>query len=124
MNKMFARQLRGNMTDAEKLLWRNLRLRQLSKFKFRRQSPIGDYIIDFVCFEKKLIIEVDGGQHAEQAMDDLKRTEWLQNQGFKILRFWNDQILREIESVMEIILNELTPRLNPPPQGGRSVVYG
>ncbi|MBI2806468.1 MAG: endonuclease domain-containing protein [Planctomycetes bacterium] len=120
MNHHFARQLRKNMTDEERLLWRELRFRQLSR-KFRRQAPIGNYIVDFVCFEVKLIIELDGSQHAGQVEDDSRRTEWLQTQGFRVLRFWNHQIREDIETVMEVIWKELqlTPHPDPPPQGGR-----
>jgi very-short-patch-repair endonuclease len=112
------------MTEAEHTLWRHLRLRQFSGYKFRRQQPIGKYIVDFVCFEKKLIIEVDGSQHAEQADYDLKRNSWLEKEGFRILRFWDNQVLNEVDGVKEMIMGELgtpsyTPHLNPPPQGGR-----
>ena len=86
------RTLRKNPTESERALWRRLRQRQFIGFKFRRQHLLGSYIVDFVCLEKKLIIEVDGGQHAECA-DDMKRTCWLENRGFHVLRFWNNQVL-------------------------------
>ena len=117
-----ARELRKNMTEVEKTLWKHLRLRQFEGYKFRRQQPIGNYIADFVCFEKRLIIEVDGGQHAERVEYDSSRKEWLEGQGFRILRFWNNQVLKEIEGVKEVVMSELrcqSPHLNPPPQGGR-----
>jgi very-short-patch-repair endonuclease len=116
-----ARQLRKNLTDAERLLWRRLRLWQVDGFKFRRQQPLGNYIVDFVCLEKRLIIEVDGGQHAQQANYDTDRDAWLRNQGFVILRFWNNDVLKNIDGVMEVIAKNLqsTPYLNPSPQGGR-----
>lgn len=124
MDKIKARELRKNLTDAEQTLWRHLRLRQLGGYKFRRQQPIGKYIVDFVCLEERLIIEVDGGQHSEQMAYDSERNTWLESQGFCIFRFWNNQVLEEIESVKEIIIKALgcdsyTPHLNPPPQGGR-----
>jgi len=78
--------------------------------RFRRQQPIAPYIVDFVCFEKKLIVELDGGQHAEQSAYDAERTTWLESQGFRVLRFWNNQILMEIEAVKEVIWKELVER--------------
>lgn len=107
MDKARARELRKNMTDAERTLWRYLRLRQFSGNKFRRQQPIGKYIVDFVCFENKLIIEVDGGQHSEQIVYDLERSTWLEGQGFRILRFWDSQVLKETEAVKEKIFEAL-----------------
>jgi len=95
------------MTEAERALWRHLRLRQISGYKFRRQQPIGKYIVDFVCFEKKLIIEVDGGYHADQLGYDAKRSEWLEKEGFRILRFWDNQVLEEVGSVKEVIVSAL-----------------
>jgi very-short-patch-repair endonuclease len=115
-----ARNLRKNPTEAEKALWRRIRLRQIAGQRFRRQVPIGNYIADFVCLEKRLIVEVDGGQHAEQTAHDRERTEWLKSQSFNVLRFWNHQVLQEIEFVLQSIENELkSPRLDPPPRGGR-----
>lgn len=101
------------MTEAERALWRQLRLRQFGGCKFRRQQPIGRYIVDFVCLEKRLIIEVDGGHHSEQAAYDLERDAWLKKQGFSILRFWDNQVFNEIESVEEIIIKGLD-RYSPP----------
>lgn len=98
-----AKALRKNSTKAERLLWRNLRAKQLQGFKFRRQEPLGDYVVDFVCFEKRLVIEVDGGQHMIKVVKDKQRERWLKNQGFKILRFWNNEVLRNIEGVLEVI---------------------
>ena len=108
------------MTDAEKMLWRYLRCEQVGGFKFRRQCSIGEFIVDFVCFEKKLIIELDGGQHTEQADYDSARSRWLESQGFRVLRFWNDRVLKDTEVVLEEILSALTPHLNPPPQAPRA----
>jgi very-short-patch-repair endonuclease len=124
MQKARARELRKHMTEAERTLWKHLRLRQFAGHKFRRQQPIGQYIVDFVCFERRLIIEVDGSQHSEHNLTDTRRTEGLQTEGFRVLRFWNNQVLAETDAVKEKILEmlteqPLTPHLNPPPQGGR-----
>jgi very-short-patch-repair endonuclease len=108
LTRQLARNLRKNSSDAEKLLWFYLRDRRLNGFKFRRQYPIGPFIVDFVCLEKKLVIEVDGGQHAEMVAEDLKRTEFLSNYGYKALRFWNNEVLKETESVLQVILSLLT----------------
>ena len=89
------------MTQAEKALWRVLRGRQVSGIKFRRQHPYGNYILDFVSLEIKLVIEIDGGQHGEQAEYDSIRTSELQAGGFQVLRFWNNEVLQEIEAVKE-----------------------
>jgi very-short-patch-repair endonuclease len=105
-----AKELRKNMTDAERKLWAQLRNRRLQGFKFRRQQPLGKYIVDFVCFEKKLVIELDGGQHQEQQDYDAQRTEWLQTQGFRVLRFWNHQVLTETGAVLQAIWKALTSR--------------
>jgi len=102
------------MTEAELALWRHLRLRQLKGCKFRRQQPIGKYIVDFVCLEKRLIIEVDGGQHSGHASYDSERNAWLESQGFSVLRFWNNQVLKEMEAVEEVIMDALTRRSLPP----------
>ncbi len=99
----FARELRNNATNAERRLWHLLRRRQLDGFKFRRQRPIGPYICDFVCLEARLIVELDGGQHAQQAAYDIRRDDFLRSQGFRVLRFWNDDVQREIESIIETI---------------------
>lgn len=115
MNKIRARELRNNMTEAERALWKHLRLRQVGGHKFRRQQPLGKYIVDFVCFEKRLIIEVDGGQHSEQVVYDSDRNAWLEAQGFKILRFWNNQVLKETEAVKETIIGALEPGCYTPP---------
>ncbi|MGH8053425.1 MAG: endonuclease domain-containing protein [Stenotrophomonas sp.] len=114
----FAKQLRSNMTDAEHLLWRHLRARRLLGQKFRRQQPIGPYVVDFVHFGVRLIVEADGGQHNE-SVHDFKRDAWLESQGFKILRFWNNEILGNGDAVLEVILatvSALSP--NPSPVKG------
>jgi very-short-patch-repair endonuclease len=91
------------MTQAERALWRVLRGRQVSGIKFRRQHPYGNYILDFVSLKIKLVIEIDGGQHGEQAEYDSIRTSELQAGGFQVLRFWNNEVLQEIEAVKEKI---------------------
>ncbi len=98
-----AKNLRKKSTDAEKLLWRQLRSKQLEGAKFRRQQPVGSYIVDFVCFENQIIIEVDGGQHTIEKDKDNERDGWLKEQGFKVLRFWNNEVLINIEGVLEVI---------------------
>ena len=105
MNKHtgLARNLRTQSTEAEKLLWKYLRSKQLEGFKFRRQQPIGNYIVDFVCFEKRLIIELDGGHHALDKGKDVERDTWLSAEGFKVLRFWNTDVLMNIDGVLETI---------------------
>ncbi len=116
-----ARRLRKTPTDAETRLWSVLRRRQIEAARFRRQAPIGLYVVDFVCFDAKLVIEVDGGQHARQQDRDAARTAWLESQGFRVLRFWNNEVLRNIEGVAEQIAGALraSPHPGPPPQGGR-----
>ena len=106
-NTAKARQLRKNPTDAERALWSILRKRQVPGYRFRRQAPVGPYIVDFVCFENKLVIEVDGGQHAQQADYDSARTAWLASQGFRVMRFWNSEVLEEPEAVREAIWLEV-----------------
>lgn len=98
---ILSRKLRNNLTEAEKYLWYVLRAENLG-FKFRRQEPIGNYIVDFVCYEKKLIIELDGGQHYQSA-DDKARDVWLKSQGFKVLRFWNNEVLENRDGVVSKI---------------------
>jgi very-short-patch-repair endonuclease len=108
-----ARSLRKNMTDVERLLWGRLRNRQLGGYKFRRQHPIGQFFVDFVCLEKKLVIEVDGGQHAMNLDADVKRSDYLKERGFRVLRFWNNEVLEERESVLSVILSSLF-KVDPP----------
>ena len=99
--------LRRNQTDAETLLWRHLRNRQLGGFKFRRQHSFPPYIVDFVCIEKLLIVELDGGQHALAVEADERRTKCLEQKGFRVIRFWNNEILGNTEAVLERILELL-----------------
>ncbi|MFV2060911.1 MAG: endonuclease domain-containing protein, partial [Gammaproteobacteria bacterium] len=98
-----AKQLRKNSTDAEILLWKHLRNRRLEGFKFKRQMVIEPYIVDFVCLELKLIVEADGGQHAEQVDYDTKRTAKLESLGYRVLRFWNNEIFFNTVAVLEVI---------------------
>ena len=93
--------LTKNLTDAEQELWNTLRNRQVSGINFLRQAPIGPYIVDFVCYENRLVIEVVGGQHLELADHDAERTAWLESEGFRVIRFWNNQVLKELEAVRE-----------------------
>jgi very-short-patch-repair endonuclease len=124
--RLCARALRYSPTEAERLLWGQLRFWQIDGYKFRRQQPLGKYIVDFVCFEKGLIIELDGGQHAEQLNYDGERDAWLRAQGFSVVRFWNNEVLQNIGSVKETIFNKLEgiPFLSPSPQGGRRRTRG
>ena len=101
-----ARHLRKNMTDAERILWRNLKALNLP-LKIRRQHPVTPYIVDFACIGKKLIIELDGGQHMQNQSYDERRTQYLQQQGWQVLRFWNNQVLHELDSVLAEIYLEL-----------------
>jgi very-short-patch-repair endonuclease len=101
--RQFARQLRREMTEAEDKLWRELRSRQLDRIKFRRQVPVGPYIADFACLEAALIVELDGSQHAESRRDAIRDAE-LKRRGFRILRFWNDDVLKDIDGVCDTII--------------------
>ncbi len=102
-----ARQLRKNASEAEQLLWQHLRRLQLGGYRFRRQYPLGGYILDFFCFEKGLAIELDGTGHSQRADYDTERTRWLESQGIRVLRFRNSQVLQEIEAVKQAILEAL-----------------
>ena len=123
-----ALKLRREMTDGERRLWSRLRAEQLG-VKFRRQHPLGGYVLDFVCLEPKLVVEVDGSQHLEQVEYDDARTAWLQVQGFRVLRFWANEVLSETDAVVERIIRWLgqaassapTPTL---PQRGREPIQG
>jgi very-short-patch-repair endonuclease len=103
----FARELRRNSTDAERLLWSRLRARQLDGVKFKRQVPLAGYIVDFVSLARKLVIEVDGGQHSERSGLDAQRTAALEKCGYHVVRFWNNDVLDNIEGVLESVLQEL-----------------
>jgi very-short-patch-repair endonuclease len=99
----FARELRNGCTEVERLLWRHLRNRQIGGVKFRRQQPIETYIVDFVSFEKKIVIELDGSQHSENRQYDDKRDRCLQSNGYKVLRFWNNDVMENVDGVLEVI---------------------
>ena len=110
-----ARELRQNPTDAERKLWAHLRRRQVYGHKFRRQRTIGPYIVDFVCLEERLVIEVDGSQHLERALLDARRDAYLETLGFKVLRFWDNQVLNETDAINEVIAQVLEKREEGPP---------
>jgi len=123
--------LRKRPTDAEQLLWSHLRMKQMEGLKFRRQQPIDNYIVDFVCFKNRIIIEVDGGQHAAENNKDRERDTYLHGYGFKVLRFWNNDVLQNIKGVLEVIRDACLnhPPLNPLPsreghERGKSSVKG
>jgi very-short-patch-repair endonuclease len=99
--------MRREMTDAERLLWSQLRQRQVAGLKFRRQHPLGSFIVDFACIEAGLVIEVDGGQHDERQPADEARTAWLNSQGYRVLRFWNNEVLDNLDGVREAIWTAL-----------------
>ena len=99
-----ARSLRKQSTDTENALWKLLRNRQLTSYKFRRQAPIGKYIVDFLCFERKLVVELDGGQHLEQTEYDTERTRELESRGYRVIRFWNNLVLEDSDAVLQAIL--------------------
>ena len=122
MSTPLARKLRKSMTDAERKLWRGLRLRQMHDHKFRRQFPLGPYIVDFVCLEARLIVEVDGGQHADEKNGDAQRDAWLTSQNFRVLRYWNNQVLKELDAVLEDIARVL--EATPPPPSRPSPARG
>jgi len=105
---VYARRLRRGMTDAERKLWYFLRGKNLGGYRFRRQQPIGKYIADFVCMEARLIIELDGSQHATRQSHDTKRDAWLEAKGFRILRIWNNEIFDNMEGVLETIFQTLS----------------
>ena len=129
-----ARVLRQDMTIAENRMWYFLRNRRLNGYKFVREYVIGDYIADFVCRDKKLIVEIDGGQHMEAAEYDQRRTNYLTAKGYKVVRFWNNEVLLNVQGVLETILrsledmppeNTLIRRCAPPsPHGekGKSII--
>jgi very-short-patch-repair endonuclease len=109
--KSWASNLRNNSTDVERLLWERLRRQQLDRYKFRRQVVIEPYIVDFACFEAKLVIELDGGQHQFEEEKDRERDEYLKRCGYQVLRFWNNEVTSNIEGVLEVIRTHL---ITPP----------
>lgn len=109
--RQYARDLRKNSTDAERHLWYNLRANRMG-YKFKRQVPIGSFIVDFVCIEKRLIIEIDGGQHQTNQTYDAYRTTELSKRGFQVLRFWDHDVLEQPKVVTEMIFMALSPTLS------------
>ncbi len=114
MSISHAKSLRTSMTDAERRLWYRLRAHRLQGIKFKRQAVIGRYIADFVCFESKLVIEVDGGQH-EGKVSDIERDRWLAQQGFRVMRFWNNEVLHNTDAVISRILEVIGDPVGPSP---------
>ena len=110
-----ARRLRSDPTDAERALWRRLRSRSLDGHKFVRQEPIGPYTVDFICREGRLIIEVDGGQHADNPHDVI-RDQWLASHNYRVLRFWNNEVLGNVVGVLETIATALADSPPHPPR--------
>jgi len=106
-------ELRNAATDAERYLWQFLRGKQLG-VKFRRQHPFSDYVLDFVTIEARLVVELDGGQHSEAAAKDAERGRQLAAAGFRVLRFWNNQVFRETGAVVEMIMSALAEAPSPP----------
>ncbi len=104
-----ARELRQRQTEAEKTLWARLRNRQLESVKFRREQPIGHYVVDFAIFENRIIVKIDGGQHNERGITekDEERAVWLKGKGYHILRFWNNEVLKNVDGVLEVIREAL-----------------
>jgi very-short-patch-repair endonuclease len=111
----YARALRDSATDAEHRLWRHLRSRQVAGLKFRRQFPVAGFIADFACVEAKLIIELDGGQHAECTVQDEARSEKMRANGYRVVRFWNDDVLLRTDVVLEVIWREAGAERHPTP---------
>jgi very-short-patch-repair endonuclease len=109
-----ARLLRQDSTNVERRLWYRLRSRCINGHKFVRQEPIGSYIVDFICREKRLIVELDGGQHADSQRDKV-RDKWLVDHGYRVMRFWNNDVMRNIEGVLEAIATELDVEAPPHP---------
>src|SRR3954462_7838610 len=107
-----AQELRSNASDAEKRLWRRLSRRQLGGFKFSRQMPVGPFICDFMCREARLVVELDGGQHERAMEKDFRRTQFIESEGYRVLRFWNNDVFGNMDGVLQTIVAALTA---PPP---------
>ena len=117
-----ARKLRRSSTDVERKLWHRIRDKQIEGFRFRRQRPIEKYIVDFICLDASLIVELDGGQHAESVVYDEKRSAFLESLGYRVLRFWNSEVIENIEGVLErlreaLLLTRFNPTLTLPLAG-------
>jgi very-short-patch-repair endonuclease len=111
----YQRDLRTNSTDVERIIWQHIRARQMRGAKFRRQHVIENYIVDFVSFDAMLIIELDGGQHADQHTYDATRSNILELAGFKIMRFWNSDVTTNLDGVLQAIYAEVARRITPSP---------
>ena len=107
--------MRSTSTEPERRLWYRLRNRRFAGLKFRRQFVVGGYVVDFVCLEQKLVIELDGGQHGEQVAYDEQRTLFLLTKGFRVMRFWNDEVMQQLDAVLEMIGKELDGGGEPGP---------
>lgn len=114
-NTPIARRLRRSQTDAERALWLRLRDRRLAGWKFKRQAPIDRFVVDFCCADGKLIVELDGGQHVVRTAQDTERTQTLSAMGYLVLRFWNNDVLTNIDGVLEDILSTLPQHAPVPP---------
>jgi very-short-patch-repair endonuclease len=121
--KPFAKHLRKRSTDTESVLWKQLRAKRFEGLKWRRQEPIGKYIVDFVCYEKRIIVECDGSQHFVQKDKNSTRDEWLRARGYKVLRFWDNEILQNLSIVLDVIwkvsLDHPPPNPLPSMEGGK-----
>jgi len=115
----YAKNLRSSSTDAERVLWCHIRAKRLDGFKFRRQHPMGKYIVDFICLESKIVIELDGGQHADPGIEtyDRERDNWLERAGYRVLRFWDNDVLLNTKGMLEVIREQCLehPPLYPLP---------
>jgi very-short-patch-repair endonuclease len=117
---MRAQELRNNATDAERKLWQHVSRRQLGGYKFSRQMPLGPFICDFMCREAKLVVELDGGQHGDRVEQDASRTRFLETGGYRVIRFWNNDVLGNVDGVLQTILEALGNAPPPtPPASGR-----
>jgi len=114
-----AKSLRKRSTDVEQLLWRNIRAGQIDGVKFRRQQPIGPYIVDFVSLGNGIIIELDGGQHKTSQEEDEERDAWFRKQGFTVLRFWNSEVIQDMNAILEVVKNSLIEAPSPLPSPTR-----
>jgi very-short-patch-repair endonuclease len=112
-----ARRFRVNQTEVEKRLWSRLRNRGLLGLKFRRQVPLGDFVADFVCADHALVVELDGGQHASSQVRDDRRTAWLEARGWRVLRFWNNEVNENIDGVLQVIAGACGTDVNDPRSG-------
>ncbi len=107
-----AKGLRQRSAEAERLFWSRVRAHRLGGFKFKRQQPLGPYIVDFVCFEARLVVELDGGHHTQTLVSDTERDRWLSERGFRVTRFWNNEVLGNIEGVLAEVASTLSPSLS------------